>query len=385
MDSRPSTNPDVVRTFAHIGDPVPASDHAPFWKHWFSSLIEHTPVLTRRLSEDPSDPGATHEFDSMDGVTIGARLVLPRDGRAVKASLVTVHGDMPPDPLEINARRWQGIADRGVAVLLMRLRGYPGSRTSCGDLTEIHAHGNTWITRGFDAKTHEEWILPKGVADVCNACRVMRNALLRRDTDTEITVDDSVELPGVYLHGSSLGGGLAVISAAQLIGKLRGESIIDRLAIATPSLGDWASRIDSPTGTAAQIGRIIDANPDRREELMARLKLCDAIVHGRRVRVPTLGMLARQDGVVPPGCAAAAFNSIDADPGRKWRFLIEYGHHGGDPKTNRRTVLFRRALCDFFDPGVLPIRAMDRWESIMHHGTRPPAGIDLGDGLDGVQ
>ena len=385
MDSPSSTNPDLVRMFAHIGDPVPASDHAPFWKRWFATLIDHTPVLTRREALDPSDPGATHEFDSFDGASIGARLVLPRDRRAVKASLVTVHGDMPPDPLEVNARRWQGIADRGVAVLLIRLRGYPGSRTGCGDLTAMNQYGNTWITRGFDAETHEEWILPKGVADVCNACRVMRNVMLRRDTDTDIAVDDSVDHHGVYLHGSSLGGGLAVISAAQLIGKLRGESIVDRLAVAMPSLGDWGSRINAPTGTAAQLGRIIDANPDRREELMARLKLCDAIVHGRRVRVPTLGMLARQDGVVPPGCAAAAFNSIDADPGRKWRFLIEYGHHDGDTETNRRIVLFRRALCDFFDPDHLPIRTMNRWESVMHHGTRPPEGIELGSEHDEVE
>lgn len=379
MNPASSTNPDLVRTFAHIGDPVPASDHAPFWKHWFDALVSNTPALTRRITQDPSDPGATHEFDSFDGVTIGARLVLPRDGKLVKASLVTVHGDMPPDPLEINARRWQRIADRGIAVLLVRLRGYPGSQTTCGDLINLNEHGNTWITRGFDAEGHEDWILPKGVADVCNACRVMRNALLHRDTDTDIPVDDSIEHPGVYLHGSSLGGGLAVISAAQLIGKLRGESIVDRLAIAMPSLGDWARRLSEPTGTAMQFKRMFDAHPDRREELLARLKLCDAIVHGRKVRVPTFAMLARADRVVPPHCAAAVFNSIDADPGRKWRFLIDHGHHDGDRATNRRIALYRRALCDFFDPDRAPIRSLDPWECLMHEGDRAPDGTEIND------
>ncbi len=379
MNPASSTNPDLVRTFAHIGDPVPASDHGPFWKHWFDALISNTPALTRRVTQDPSDPGATHEFDSFDGVTIGARLVLPRDGKPVKASLVSVHGDMPPDPLAINAKRWQGIADRGIAVLLLRLRGYPGSQTTCGDLINLNEHGNTWITRGFDAELHEEWILPKGVADVCNACRVMRNALLHRDTDTNIPVDDSIEHPGVYLHGSSLGGGLAVISAAQLIGKLRGESIVDRLAIAMPSLGDWTTRLHDPTGTAMQFKRVIESNPDRREELLARLKLCDAIVHGRRVRVPTFGMLARTDLVVPPHCAAAVFNSIDADPGRKWRLLIDHGHHDGDRATNRRIALYRRALCDFFDPDQTPIRSLDPWECLMHDGYRTPNGMEIRD------
>ncbi|NQX95767.1 MAG: alpha/beta fold hydrolase, partial [Erythrobacter sp.] len=290
--------------------------------------------------------------------------------------LVTVHGDGVPDPLDVNGRRWQRVADRGVAVLLMRLRGYPGSRKSVGNLTESNDVGNTWIARGFDSPDHNEWVLPHGIADVCNACRVMRNALLGRDSDLDIQVDDSIDHPGVYLHGSSLGGGLAVISAAQLIGKLRGESIIDRLAIATPSLGDWQTRLQEPTGTAAQLRRVIDDNPDRREELLARTRLCDAVVHGRKVRVPTFSMLAKRDAVVAPTTAAAVLNSIDADPGRKWRFLIEQGHHDGDTGVNRRIAMYRRALCDFFDPEMRPIQSMKRWEACMHGGTELPSGVE---------
>lgn len=375
-DRSHSKPPESVRTFAHIGDPVPAPDHSVFWKHWFASLIDHTPVITRRVTPDPSDPSATHEFDSHGGVNIGCRLVLPGDNRPVSASLVSVHGDHTPDPLDVNARRWQRVADRGVAVLLIRLRGYPGSQKQTGDLAGGGPEGSAWITRGFTAERHEEWILPHAVADVCNACRVMRNALLHRDTDTDIPVGNDIEHPGVYLHGASLGGGLAVISAAQLIGKLRGESIIDRLAIATPSLGDWPTRFDRPSGTAAQLKRVIDANRDRYDELMARLKLCDAIVHGRRVRVPSFAMLARHDEVVSPECAAAVFNSIDADPGRKWRFLIEHGHHEGNTDNTRRIALFARALCDFFDPHQTPIDGMTRWEPLMHAGLGEPSGVE---------
>lgn len=376
MDRSHSTSSNPVRIFAHIGDPVPAPDHSPFWKHWFEHLIEHAPVLTHRIAPDPSDPSATHEFDSLDGVNIGCRLVLPSDDRPVAGSLVSVHGDHTPDPLGVNARRWQRVADRGVAVLLIRLRGYPGSQISTGDLTPSDERGNAWITRGFDAQTHDEWIVPQAIADVCNACRVMRNALLHRDTDTQISVDDRIEYPGVYLHGSSLGAGLAVISAAQLIGKLRGESIIDRLAIATPSMGDWPCRFDHPRGTALHLKRVIDANPDRFDELMARLKLCDAIVHGRKVRVPTFAMLARNDELVAPECAAAVFNAIDADPGRKWRYLIDRGHHDTDTTNNRRIALYARALCDFFDPYQSPIDAMSRWEPLMHEGLTLPAGVE---------
>lgn len=376
MDCSHSPSPSSVRIFSHIGDPVPAPDHAPFWKHWFDQLVDHTPVITRRVTPDPSDPSATHEFDSMDGVNIGCRLVLPSDARPVAASLVSVHGDHTPDPLETHARRWQRVADRGVAVLLIRLRGYPGSQFTTGNLTTSEHAGHAWITRGFDAPKHEDWILPKAIADVSNACRVMRNALLHRDTDTQFPVDERIEHPGVYLHGSSLGAGLSVISAAQLIGKLRGESIIDRLAIATPSLGDWPTRFDRPSGTALHFKQMIDANRDRYDELMARLKLCDAIVHGRKVRVPTFAMLARHDEVVLPQCAAAVFNAIDADPGRKWRFLIDRGHHDTDTANNRRIALYARALCDFFDPQQTPIAAMSRWEPLMHDGLTPPADVE---------
>lgn len=376
MDRSHSMSPNHVRIFAHIGDPVPAPDHSPFWKQWFERLIDHSPVITRRDAPDPSDRGATHEFESMDGVNIGCRLVLPSNDKPVAASLVTVHGDHTPDPLEINARRWQRVADRGVAVLLIRLRGYPGSQLSTGDLTQCDNQGHAWITRGFDAQSHDDWIVPKAIADVCNACRVMRNMLLHRDTDTDICVDESIEHPGVFLHGSSLGAGLSVISAAQLIGKLRGESIIDRLAIATPSLGDWPSRFDRPSGTAVHIKRMIEANPDRYDELMARLKVCDAIVHGRRVRVPTFAMLAHHDEIVSPECSAAVFNSVDADPGRKWRFLIERGHHDGDHNNTRRIAMYARALCDFFDPHQRPIEAMSRWEPLMHGGLTPPVDVD---------
>lgn len=375
MDRPHSSKADSVRTFAHIGDPVPAPDHAPFWKHWFERLIEHAPVITRRNSPDPSDPSATHEFNSTGEVNIGCRLVLPSNDAPVAASLVSVHGDHTPDPLEVNARRWQRVADRGVAVLLMRLRGYPGSQISTGPLTGSDQRDRAWITRGFDSARNEDWIVPQSIMDVCNACRVMRNAMLHRDTDTDIPVSGDIEHPGVYLHGSSLGAGLAVISAAQLIGKLRGESIIDRLAIATPSVGDWPSRFDRPSGTALHLKRIIDANPDRYDELMARLKLCDAVVHGRKVRVPTFAMLAREDDIVSPECAAAVFNAIDADPGRKWRFLIQRGHGDGDTTNTRRIALYAQALCDFFDPQQTPIEAMSRWEPLMHDGLNPPADV----------
>jgi len=370
---------DDVQTFAHIGDPTPAPDHSVFWKHWYARLVEHTPVLNRRTTIDPSDPSATHEFVSNDGVRIGATIVLPGDAKPVRASLVSVHGYNQRTALGDSARRWQRVADTGVAVLILRLRGYPGSQLGIGEQRSPDESGAGWIARGFAGEKHEDWILPGAIADVCNACRVMRNALLDRDTDTHIPIDPAIDHPGIFLMGSSLGGGLASIAAAQLIGKLSGESIIDRLAIALPSLGAWRWRLahqlpDQSTGTTADIKRVLARHPEREKELIDRLRLCDAVVHGRRVRVPTLGMLARRDEIAPAPSAAAVFNAINADPGRKWRFVVPYGHFEGSISNARRHALFERAMIDFFNPTCQPIESMEPWEPILHAGVAGPDG-----------
>ncbi|MBL4697685.1 MAG: acetylxylan esterase [Phycisphaerales bacterium] len=365
-----------VQTFAHIGDPSPSPDHSVFWKHWYARLIETSPGLTLRTDRDESDPSATHEFISMDGVRIGCVLVLPSDNRPVSASLVAVHGYKVTGTLKDSARKWKSIADTGVAVLVIRLRGYPGSQIGIGDQTTPDELGAGWIARGFASDKHEDWILPKAIGDVCNACRVMRNALLERNTNLpQITIDPKIDHPGVFLTGTSLGGGLATIAAAQLIGRLSGESIIDRLAVALPSLGAWRWRLDHRhSGTTLDIGKTLTHHCDRREQLINRLRLCDAVVHGRKVRVPTLGMLARKDDVAPAPSTAAVFNAIDADPGRKWRFVVPFGHFEGGIANARRHALFDQALVDFFDPSRLPMESMSRWEPILHLGSIGASG-----------
>ena len=362
-----------VQTFAHIGDPTPSPDHGVFWKRWFARLVEQSPVLETRSVADDSDPSATHEFISNNDVRIGCTLVLPANNQPVRASLVTVHGYANPGPLKDASKRWQPVADTGVAVLIVRLRGYPGSQIGIGDQTTLDQLGAGWVARGFAGKNPEDWIVPNAIADVCNACRVMRNALLKRDAQTPIHVDEHIDHPGIYLHGKSLGGGIATIAAAQLIGKLTGESIIDRLAIALPSLGAWNWRLaHQHSGTTEHIGKVLTHHQDRCEELINRLRLCDAVVHGKKVRVPTLGMLAHKDDVSPAPSASAVFNSIDADPGRKWRYTVPYGHFDGGIANARRHALFERTMLDFFNPAQSPIESMTPWEPMLHDGTKEP-------------
>lgn len=363
-----------VRTFAHVGDPTPASDHSVFWNHWYAAVTAEMPAIRRRVAEDPSDPGATHEFDSAGGVRIGGRLVLPPDGMPVRAGLVAVHG-MHPGPLEGEDARWRRVAANGVMVFAIRLRGFPGSQRETGDLRTPDEVGAGWIGRGLDAETHNEWIVPHAVADAFHACRVLRNWMLGRRGEGVDAEPEPTDHPLVSLFGESLGGGIAVMAAAQLAGRLPRAHFIDRLALDLPSLGDWPWRFcHRPCGVGLDIEKVLTHFSPRRGELASRIRLCDAVVHASKVRRPTLAKLASRDETVPAPAAAAVFNAIDADPARKWRFLVPYGHIDGGISNARRHALFERAMVTFFDHSKRPIELMPVWEPLMHAGDRGPDG-----------
>ncbi len=362
-----------VRTFAHVGDPTPAPDHSVFWNHWYAAVTAEHPALRRRTTPDPSDPTATHEFDSAGGVRIGARVVLPPGGAKVRAGLVVVHGTGPRE-CGVEDQRWAATAARGVMVLAVRLRGFPGSQLETGDLRTPDRAGAGWIGRGLDAAAHDDWVVPHAVADVFQACRAVRNWLLGRRGDGVDAEPEPTDDPVVFLYGESLGGGLAVIAASQLAGRLPRAHFIDRLALGLPSLGDWPWRLAHPSqGAGADVARVLDHHADRRDTLLQRVRLCDAVVHAARVRRPTLAKLAARDEIVPAPTAAAVFNAIDADPARKWRFLVPYGHIDGGITNARRHALFERCLADYFDPARRPIDLMEGWEPALHAGDDAPA------------
>jgi len=366
-----------VQTFSHVGDPTPANDHSVFWNQWYQAVTEDRPFIRRRTSEDTSDPTATHEFDSAGAVRIGGRIIAPPEGTPTTGALVVVHG-AAPRLCEVENARWNHLAKRGVAIFAIRLRGFAGSQRETGDLLAPDRLGAGWLARGLDADNHNEWILPHAVADVFNACRAMRNWMLGRRGGDDRPIESVAQPTGhptVMLFGESLGGGIAVMAAAQLAGRLPRDHFIDRLALGLPSLGDWPWRFaNRPCGAALDLDKVLTHHADQRVELVDRIRLCDAVIHGAKVRRPTLGKLACRDDIVPAPTAAAVFNAIDADPARKWRFLVPYGHIDGGISNARRHALFERCMGDFFDPAQRPIRSMQPWEDLMHTGNRAPDG-----------
>jgi cephalosporin-C deacetylase-like acetyl esterase len=337
----------------------------PFWTAWREALLGTQPRLGPAEPADPSDPTATHRFESVGSVRVGCALELPPSGVPLRAGLVTTHGYSSSEPLAGLAPRWRGLAARGVAVLVVRVRGYPGSQIDAGDWVGA-PDSLGWITRGFPAAMHRPedamgWSLPLAVADVACAGRALRDWLASHGR---------ADAP-VFLHGESFGGGLAVMAAARTpAGFVRFE----RLALGLPTFGDWSWRLADPARMALGSGahmlsllRSLDS-PEAAEVL----RLCDAAVHARRVLAPTLCKLALRDEVVPAPAAAAVYNALGADPGSKWRFLVPEGHTEPSLACARRHALFERCLADFFDPGCDPAAAMTGWEDAMVDGDRAP-------------
>lgn len=361
-----------VATLAHVGDVTPARNHSVFWNHVAAAAwAENSAVLPASSGDaDPSDPTASERVLSIKNTRIGCRLLRPPKGTPVRALCVTTHGYSKVPTLAEAEQQWSGLAERGVAVLLVRVRGYPGSQRDAGPLI---SHPLGYITHGLDVicnrpEDHFVWVTPQAVADVVCACRALRKMFT-----------SSGATPPLFLHGESFGGGLALLAAALLTIK---EEPPSRLALALPTLGDWPWRVKHvPIGGPAdtineQVWRILVGARERQPQIEHTLRLADAVVHAPRVRCATLCKLATRDDIVPAPTAAAIYNALGSDPGRKWRFVVPYGHFDGGLKNARRHALFDKALLDFLDPRTDPASAMARWESVLTDGERAPAPPD---------
>lgn len=357
-----------IATLAHVGEPTRSIRHGSFWKTWTAGVLAEQPRLVPRdhASSDPSDPSATHEFVSCRHVRIGCSLMLPERGRP-KAGLIVLHGYENVPSLAQSCEDWKDYAERGIAVLVLRVRGYAGS---CSDVPQLvhhcgHKGGGDWITHGLETPLSDrgygsDWSFSYAAADVVNACRALRSFLNA----------PLGEVP-IFMHGESFGGALAVIGASQL-------ADLDepaRLAIGLPTMGDWPWRLSLPEiggglggGAGERIRKFISGHANLNEDVTTTLRVFDAAVHSRRITCPVLCKLAMRDDVVPAPAAAAVFNSLGADPGTKWRFVTHYGHFDGGLADLRRHALFQKVAADFLDPAKNVSDAMAPWEPVMTGG-----------------
>lgn len=351
-------------TLARVGDPNRAREHKAFWtRHWNAVTTSERPILTRRISPDPSDTTATHEFPSLRHIYIGCRLIEPEvEPRGI---VVLLHGYDAAPTLEEQTASEQALVDEGLAILAVRVRGFAGSRRDCPELPPAGTPGSGWITHGLDSAEEglagiESWVVPHAVADVIDACRAARNWLIDRG------LPDAM----IALKAPSLGATLAINAIATLNGKLPHELIVDRLVISLPTLADWPWRATHPaptTGTGAEIEALLRRSTETmRQNILERLRIIDPVIHAAQVRIPVLCMLAERDDVAPAPAAAAAFNALGSDPGRRWRFVVPCGHCDAGIANARRHALFARCSADFLDPARKPRDSMMDWLDQLH-------------------
>lgn len=341
------------QTLAHVGDPTPAPGHGPFWNKFTDDVWKREPRLREATRDECLAAGAggvTHVYESA-GVRIGCRLVLPEGAGAPAWGVVLLHPYEADEDLDDSVP-----AGFGGATLKVRLRGYPGSRMDAGDL--CGAPGG-WIAQGIDSPLG--WSLRGGVADAINAVRALRTLLGPESA--------------VSLRGESLGGGVAVIAAAQLGGRER----LARLVIGVPSLGDWPwrhARSASAAGTAmwGDAVRVLTERPELASQTRELLRICDAVVHAPRVACPTLCKLASRDALVPAPTAAAVYNALGSSPGRKWRFVVRCGHADCGRDDVRRHALFERLAGEFTDPSHDPAALMRSRSDTLRPDPAPARG-----------
>lgn len=363
-----------AQTLAHRAHVEPSGWHRGFWLAWQEAIDTTRARLSEWRGEpDPGDSSATHEIESYRHVRLACRLVEPTS-RPVGAVLIAGHGYGVSDPLERVAHRWRSIADRGVAVVLLRVRGFPGSQRDTGDLTgktDAARAPHGWICHGLDvgldAATRDPadamgWVLPQAVADVVLTARAARARYGKA-------------LP-LYLHGESFSAGLAVIAAA----RLARSDPVTRLVCALPTFGDWPWRLSRRYGpesaSGEQVRRFMTLHARRAEALRETLLLCDTTVHARRVTATALCKLAERDDVVPAPTAAAVCNALATEPDAQWRFVTPFGHCDGGLADARRHALFWRVMEDFYDPTLELAGAMRAWAPLMRAGERTPGGED---------
>lgn len=349
-----------IQTLAHVADPARAPRHTPVWKAWNAGVLGERPRLAPASESDPSDTSADTHFTGVRHCRIGCKLLSP-PGRPA-AGAVVLHGYSNVPALGEHAERWRALADRGVAVLLVRVRGYPGSRLDCGDWTTTECG---YITRGLELPPGEdgigcEWSFSYAVADAVCAVRAL-GRFVGASGNGDARGGNGA--PPVYLCGESFGGAVAVVAASHL--SERDE--VSRLAIGLPSMGDWPWRLEHlrprGAGAGAQIARFMGDHADRADQIAGTLRLFDAALHARRVRCPTLCKLALRDDVVPAPAAAAVFNALSGDPGRKLRFVTKFGHFDGGIADLRRHAAFERLIDEFLDPAQSPEATLAAAES----------------------
>lgn len=295
-----------------------------FFDAYWQAFREEVAALPLRFHGSLDGEVNPVTLTSIRSVRIAARITMPPVSVKPSGIVITTHGYAPEAFFPNGPEPW---TDQGLITVRLRVRGFAPSTIDMPDF------GAQWILHKIEAA--ESWILRGAVADLIHTCRCARARWPM--------------LP-LFVHGESFGGGLAVISAAQLAAMSEPP---DRLVLALPSLGDWSWRAGRYcNGAGALVNAMLNSFRQEAHRLMQTLLLFDAALHARSVTMPALCKLACRDDCVPAPAAASVYNALASN--EKWLFATYFGHFDGGLADVRRHVMFEKLHRSFLDPAHPP-------------------------------
>lgn len=271
-----------------VGAPAGPPDFAEFWRRTYDEAMAPPLHLAQRKIPCP-EPGIELrevEFDSLDGVRIGAWIALPEDGKFA-CGVVAGHG-------------------------------YGGRQAA-----ELRPSGPPAVTispcaRGFDRSAHPQ--IP-GVSDehVLHGI-ASRETYSHRGSAADVWRAASALLElfpeaarRLHYQGGSFGGGIGALA-------LPWDSRFRRAFLDVPSFGNHPLRLTLPCGGS---GEAVRRHHRRHPEVVGALAYFDAATAARFVRIPTFVAAALSDPAVPPPGQFAVYNAL---AGEKALFVRQTGH-----------------------------------------------------------
>lgn len=261
---------------SEVGVPVAPQDFAAFWRETYRRARTIALRLSRREVDcpDPRYRLEEVEYDSWEGVRIGAWLVQPKEG-APQSSVVVGHGyggRTGPD--------YDALPFNQAAQIFPCARGFHRSAAP-----QLPSKAGEHVLHGIESR---ETYLHRGcVVDLWLAASALQECL-------------SMDLP-LFYFGGSFGGGIGALA-------LPWDERFQAAFLDVPSFGNHPLRVTLPCrGSGAPVKELYDHG---HPELLDVLQYYDAATAAQHIQIPTFVAAALRDPAVPPPGQFAVYNAL---------------------------------------------------------------------------
>lgn len=282
-----------------------------FWRGRYARALEVMPQPELQVGTDYHTDWQVFDitYRSTDDIRIGGWLLVPAKGE-VRRGLVVGHGYNGRDRPDFD------IPVQDTALLFPCLRGL--SRSVCPPIAPDSAHH---VLHGIGDPDH--YVLGGCVEDVWAAVSAL-TALYPQIAGK------------IGYSGMSFGGGIGAIAIAF-------DKRLDRGHLAVPTFGNIPLWLTLPTlGSGNAVQRHLRTHP----QAMESMRLFDAALAAKRIKVPMLMALARFDPSVAPPCQFSIDNALPTSIHHE-TVILDAGHFDY-PRMQAQHALLQIKVRDFF-------------------------------------